>query len=295
MLRKPYVAGQFYSSDPGALKKEIDACFTSKLGPGKHFSQTSPGGGNFFKGGVAPHAGYIYSGYEAAHLYLRMYESGLPETVIVIGPCHRAFSEKAIGVFSGSGFETPLGICETDLKLSEAIAAKPPFSFDDRLHQFEHSIEVQLPFLQHIYAAAGKPLKISAVCVLDQSLKTAKLAAESLGGILKERGGNFAIIASSDFSHYLPAAEACKYDKYAIDEILKLDIDAMYRAIQKHDITICGYSPIAICALTLSKIYSIKPRLLKYGNSGEVKAMPEVVGYAAISFETNENETEVVN
>jgi len=295
MLRKPYVAGQFYSSNPGTLKKEIDVCFTSKLGPGRHFNEKPPGAGGFFKGGVAPHAGYFYSGYEAAHLYLRMYESGLPETIIIIGPCHRAFSKKTIGVFSGSGFKTPLGVCETDLELSELISKRPLFSFDDRLHQFEHSIEVQIPFLQYIYAAAAKPLKIAALCVLDQSLETAKLAAQSLGEVLKEKRESFAIIASSDFSHYLPATEAYKYDKYAIDEILKLDIDAMYRAIDKYDITMCGYGPIAICALTLNNIYSVKPRLLKYASSGDVKTMPEVVGYAAISFETDAGKTEVMS
>jgi len=286
MLRKPYVAGQFYSSGSEALGQEIESCFTSRLGPGRSLIRTRPGDAFSFKGGVAPHAGYVYSGYEAAHLYLRMYESGLPETVIILGPCHRAFSETAIGVFSGEGFETPLGACENNLKLASAIAAKPPFKFDDRVHQFEHSLEVQVPFLQYIYSAAKKPLKIVALCVLDQGHATARAASVSLAEALKQHGGDFAIIASSDFSHYLPPAEAARLDKMAIDEILRLDSAGMYKVIEKYDISMCGYGPIAICSETLKSMYDIKPRLLKYGNSGDVRAMAEVVGYAAISFET---------
>ena len=289
MLRKPCVAGQFYSAGAGPLKREIDACFNSKLGPGKHFEQKAPGESYSFKGGVAPHAGYVYSGYEAAHLYMRMYEAGLPETVIIVGPCHRAFSETAIGVFSGSGFETPLGVCENDFELASLIAAKPPFHFNDGVHQFEHSLEVQVPFLQYMYETAKKPLKIATICVVDQSLETAVEASVLLAETLKSRGKNFAIIASSDFSHYLPPAEAARYDKYAIDAILKLDTAGMYDMIEKYDISMCGYGPIAIFAETLKKLYAIKPHLLKYGNSGDVKAMPEVVGYAAISFETEVN------
>lgn len=286
MLRKPCVAGQFYSAGAFQLKREIDACFTSKLGPGKHFNQSPPGGSYRFKGGVAPHAGYVYSGYEAAHLYLKMHESGLPETVVIVGPCHRAFSETSIGVFSGDGFETPLGACKNDMELASVIAGNGPFKFDDAVHRFEHSLEVQVPFLQYIYETAGRPLKIAALCVLDQSLETAMEASEHLAGALKARGGNFAIIASSDFSHYLPPQEAAKYDKYAIDAILRLDMAAMYEMIEKYDISMCGYGPIAICAETLKKLYAIKPGLLKYGSSGDVRPMPEVVGYAAISFET---------
>ena len=187
MLRKPYVAGQFYSSGSEALGREIESCFTSRLGPERSLSQARPGEAFSFKGGVAPHAGYVYSGFEAAHLYLRMYESGLPETVIILGPCHRAFSETAIGVFSGEGFETPFGACENNIKLASAIAARPPFKFDDRVHQFEHSLEVQVPFLQYIYSAAKKPLKIVALCVLDQGFATAGSIRRRAGDVEQDR------------------------------------------------------------------------------------------------------------
>ncbi len=289
MIRKPCVAGQFYASNPEALKKEIDISFNIKPGPEKHFKNTSSGAEYNFKGGIAPHAGYVYSGYEAAHLYMAMYESGLPETVIIIGPCHRASSNCAIGVFPGTGFETPLGICRVDTELSSLIAAAAPFSFDEKVHRFEHSIEVQIPFLQYIYETAHNPLKIAALCVADQRYSTATAAVKVLTAILKERVNNFAIIASSDFSHYLPEHEAHKYDNYAINEILKLDMKAMYKTIDRYDISMCGFAPISICADTLRELYPIKASLLKYGSSGDIRPAAEVVGYAAISFETVEN------
>lgn len=286
MLRKACVAGQFYSSNRGGLITEIENCFKSDIGPNKLPEPLKPGSTDRFKGGVVPHAGYYYSGHEAAHTYLRMYELGLPDTVIIIGPCHRSFSDAEIGVYPGDGFETPFGVCDIDTDLASKIAGKRPFKFDENVHCFEHSIEVQLPFLQYIYEKARKQLKIVPLCVADQGLDTALLAA---GAISEITGGLFekkvALIASSDFSHYIPADVARKIDRYAIDEILRLDVEKMYEMIDKYDISMCGYGPITICIESLRKLYDIEPTLLKYGSSGDVRPMPEVVGYAAISFE----------
>lgn len=290
MIRSPYVAGQFYSSTGQKLTAEIENCFLSHIGPGRLPEFEKTGTANKFKGGVAPHAGYVYSGHEAAHLYLKMFETGLPDTVIILGPAHRAFSSAKIAVYCGDGFETPLGVCQIDKDLAGEIAAKLPFARDEKVHLPEHSLEVQIPFLQYIYGAARKSgdLKIVPLCVTDQGYETSVEASAVLSDIIKRSNKKAAIIASSDFSHYVPADDAYKFDKYAIDAILELDMKKMYQAIGKYDISMCGYGPISITAQTLKKLCDIHPELLKYGTSGDVSRMPEVVGYAAISFTTND-------
>jgi len=290
MIRSPYVAGQFYSSAVPKLTAEIESCFRSSIGPGRLPEFEKTGNTNKFKGGVAPHAGYMYSGHEAAHLYLKMFETGFPDTVIILGPAHRAFSTAKIAVYCGGGFETPLGVCPIDKDLAGEIAAAAPFARDEKVHAPEHSLEVQIPFLQYIYGAAKKTgdLKIVPLCVADQGYETSCEAAAVLAEIIKKNNIKAAIIASSDFSHYIPADDAYKFDKYAIDAITELDMKKMYLAINKYDISMCGYGPISITVQTLKALYAIHPELLKYGTSGDVLKMPEVVGYAAISFTTND-------
>lgn len=286
MIRKPFVAGQFYGASRQGLADEIESCFTSKIGPGRLPEKGAPGASYKFKGGVAPHAGFVYSGHEAAHLYLKMYETGLPEAVVIIGPSHRSFSRSKIGVFCGEAFETPLGICRVDRGLAEAIASNAPFGRDEAVHASEHSLEVQVPFLQYIYSAAGAPdsLAIVPLCMVDQDYETSAEAGEAMASALKGCGKRVAVIASSDFSHYVPAAEARARDMKAIDEILRLEMPGMYRNIDKYDISMCGYGPISATVGALARLGRVKAELLKYGTSGDVARMPEVVGYAAISF-----------
>jgi len=288
MIRKPCVAGQFYSAGRQKLSGEIESGFLSRIGPGKLPAPGNSGKDFTVKGGVAPHAGYYFSGHEAAHLYLKLYESGLPDVIVVISPCHRWSPEfPRASVFPGEGWETPLGVCAVDRDICSAMAGSGPFKLDEMAHRHEHSLEVQVPFLQYIYAAAGMGdrLSIVPVCMPDQSYKTAVEAGESLSEVLKTCGRSFAVIASSDFSHdlHLPSCQAP--NRRAIDEIINLDFKKMYSVIEGEDVSVCGYGPITACATALMKLYKIKSELLKFGTSADVMPDPNrVVGYAAISF-----------
>ena len=292
MIRKPYVAGRFYDGQRETLIKEIESCFLSKVGPGKIPQDMQSEGIVKIRGGVCPHAGYIYSGHEAAHFYLELFKSELPDTIIILGPSHRSYSNFKIAVFTGGGFETPLGICPADKELACKIASEAPFGIDNNAHIPEHSLEVQVPFIQYIYEKAGAldKLKIVPLCVIDQDYETALKASDGLFNILKNETKKIAFVASSDFSHYISADDAKRRDSYAINEILKLDCENMYRQIVKHDISMCGYGPISIMVETLKKLYgaeNISCKLLKYGTSGDITPMSEVVGYAAIEFILN--------
>ena len=115
MIRKPYVAGRFYEGQREALIKEIESCFLSKIGPGKLPKIHSEESKTKIKGGVCPHAGYVYSGHEAAHFYLELFNGPLPDVIIILGPSHRAYSNFKIAVSLDDSFETPLGICPVDI------------------------------------------------------------------------------------------------------------------------------------------------------------------------------------
>lgn len=288
MIRKPCVAGQFYSAGRQKLLGEIEASFLSRIGPGKLPGPEKPADDFSFKGGVSPHAGYYFSGHEAAHLYLKLYESGLPDVVAVISPCHSwSHSLPPASVFPGEGWETPLGVCRVDSEICAALGGKGPMKLDEMAHRHEHSLEVQVPFLQYVYSAAGMADRLSLVpvCLSDQSFGTAVETGDALAGVLEKSGRSFAVIASSDFSHDLHIPSCHGPNRKAIDEILRLDMEGMYRVIEENDVSICGYGPITACVTALTKLFKIRPELLKFGTSADV--MPgsdRVVGYAAISF-----------
>jgi AmmeMemoRadiSam system protein B len=269
-MRRAAVAGQFYPSDPKDLRVLINELFLHPLGPGNVPSLRK--GPRNIVGGVVPHAGYVFSGPVAAHFYHSLAKDGFPESFIIIGPNH-------YGVGSGvavatEDFETPLGRVRVDRELAKSIA-RDLIDMDDYAHKYEHSIEVQLPFLQFF----KKDVKFVPIAMLFQEYEIAV----EVGNIIRDAidGRDVVVIASSDFSHYVPKNVAYSKDALAIEKIIQGDVKGLYEVIEKHNITMCGYGPVA-AMLTATRG---KATLLKYATSGDVHPMEDVVGYAAIKVE----------
>ncbi len=271
-MRQPAVAGQFYNGDKEGLIAQIENCYLHKLGPGKLPELRA--GKRSLKGLVCPHAGYMYSGPVAAHSFAVLAEDGWPETFVVLGPNHSGLGASvALGT---EDFVTPLGVVKVDSELARTLL-KDVLYEDMAAHRYEHSIEVQLPFLQHI----KDDVRFVPICIMDQEYGTAK----KVGQIIKEavHDRDVVVIASTDFSHYVPKELASKKDKMAIENITKMDARGLYQTISKHDISMCGYGPV-IAMLTASE--GGKAQLLKYATSGDVSPMREVVGYASVAVRT---------
>lgn len=270
-MRRASVAGQFYAGDARSLRSQIEQCFKGPLGPGRVPSLNS--GRRKIIGGVCPHAGYVYSGMVAAHFYARLAEDGFPESFVIIGPNHTG---RGSGLaIAKDDFQTPLGIARIDRELAKMLR-KDLVDEDDEAHEYEHSIEVQLPFLQYF-----KPdIKFVPICMGFQDYA----AAASVGKLIREamQKKDIVVIASTDFSHYVPKDEAKRKDSMAIDAITRMDAKGLFEVVRDEDISMCGYGPVMA---TLTACEGGKAALLKYASSGDVHPMRDVVGYASVVIE----------
>ena len=292
VVRSPVVAGMFYAAEAGALKRQIESCFFSNFGPGK---LPQPNGKKVIAA-IVPHAAYVYSGAAAAWAYKEIAETEKPDTVIILGPSHTGFG-KIASVWQGSEWETPLGTVEIDRELGSKLHNE---IWDNELepHLQEHSIEVQIPFLQYIWKEPPKilPISISAPPEIEICTKIGQALAKAI----KESNKKILIIVSSDFTHYgvsygyLPfvgkPAEVKKQlsalDYGAIEKIEKLDPEGFSQYIKDTSITICGASPIIVALVTLKELEVKKAKLLKYYTSAEITGdWNNSVSYAAIIFE----------
>lgn len=272
MVREPAVAGQFYPATQSSLKEKIEECFKHELGPGS--IPSDEGNENELNGLVCPHAGYPYSGPVAAHSYNALVKDGIPETVILLGPSHRGLGAGI--ALAEEDFKTPLGTVEIDDEINDSLIDSLLVK-DDTAHSTEHSIEVQLPFLQYF----SDSFKIVAISFNKQDYKSAKKVGNKINDVLDELNKDATIIASTDFSHYVLKENAEKKDKKAIDCILKNEPEELYETIQEENISMCGYGPV------MSMMFGSggeKGELLKYATSGDVVPQKEVVGYGAIAF-----------
>jgi hypothetical protein len=271
MSRRAAVAGQFYSSSRAGLVKELERCFLSPLGPG-HLPEVAKEGERKLVGAVVPHAGLVFSGPVAAHAYAEIASDGLPETVVLIGPNHTGHGRPVSA--STEDFETPMGLMKVDREVVSRL--RGVVEIDRTAHLYEHSLEVQLPFLQYL----SPDIKIVPVVMGQQDLIMAKETAK----VLREAcaGKDVLYLASSDFSHYVPASRAKEMDGKVIEKILTLDAAGMMAVVESYDVSMCGYGPVATMLLASG---GSKARLLHYGSSGDVQPMKDVVGYAAIAVE----------
>ncbi|MBC7114602.1 MAG: MEMO1 family protein [Archaeoglobi archaeon] len=263
LMRYPAVAGQFYPGDPERLLKTLEKLFSNfEIEEEKVISA------------VSPHAGYMFSGKVAAAVYSR-----IPEVsrYVIIGPNHHSTGAPVSA--SKEQWKTPLGVVEVDGEFVDALFDEAVV--DERAHLREHSIEVQIPFLQYRF----KDFKIVPLCMSLQDELTSAELGKKLAEVTKEFGDTV-IIASSDFSHYVPYDRAYEDDSYVIDAILRLDVDEMYRRIFERGVTVCGYGPIAAAIHSSKLLGAERGKKVAYMTSGDVIGdRSSVVGYAGILIE----------
>ncbi|MCL6628435.1 MAG: AmmeMemoRadiSam system protein B [Armatimonadetes bacterium] len=289
-VREPAVAGMFYAARADDLRRQIEACFLGSGGPGS-LPSVSRNGQRQIIALISPHAGYVYSGSTAAWTYYRLAEDGLPETAVVIGPNHRSY-HPAVALCDDTAWRTPLGDIELDACISAEIASAYPARVESIAHRGEHSIEVQIPFLQYIAEICQTPIRIVPILIgASARLETAggeKGLAHRLGNAiaLAIENKSAVVIASTDFSHYEPSEVARTKDSRAISCILGLDEDCLLEVVDSLQISMCGVLPTAVAITAAKRLGGTSARQLAYRNSGEVTGdFDQVVGYAALEID----------
>jgi AmmeMemoRadiSam system protein B len=278
-IRRPTQAGAFYEGDAEALKAQIENCFLQGFGP-KKLPIVNKSGQRRVIGLVCPHAGYMYSGSVAANAYYELARDGKPDIVVVLGPNHTGYGS-ALAVMNEGFWRTPLGDVEVDGETANQLVRETRLvDVDDVAHRFEHSIEVQLPFLQYLYGSAWKLVPI---CFQMQDLGSAVEVGNALVEVLADK--NAVIIASSDMTHYEPQRNASAKDLAALKAVEAMDEKRFYSIIEAQNVTACGYGPISAVIASAKGLGAKEAKLLCYKSSGDVTGdYSSVVGYAAVSF-----------
>jgi len=264
MIREPVVAGQFYPADPAALLREIQSYFPSPETP-------FPA-----KALIAPHAGYMYSGPVAGAVYRAVRPAA---RVIVLGPNHTGRG-LPLSLAPDGKWRTPLGTVEVDHDLNERLQKECPDLRQDRsAHVREHSLEVQLPFLQVL--APG--FLFSGICVGTADYSALEALGHALARVIRSVEDPVLMVCSSDMNHYESAEIASRKDRMAIEKIQQVDARGLYRVVIEEDISMCGFAP-AVSALTACRdLGASAGHLIRYANSGDVSGDYEkVVGYAGL-------------
>ena len=270
-LRRPAVAGTFYPADGAELARQLEACFIDPRGPGRLPSRQRSAERRIHAV-VVPHAGYVYSGAIAALAYARIAGERPPASVLVLGVDHHGRSRGA--ALSARPWRTPLGPTPIATDLLGALEV-PPLAVDEAAHASEHSIEVQLPFLEYVLPRPSfVPLEVGFAPFPDL-VRIADVVRRAVAD------RDVLMIASTDFSHYVPAATAERLDRRAIDAILAGDARRLYDTVVREEISMCGIAPTTVLLAALDGIPAAW-ELLRWGHSGEVAPMREVVGYASL-------------
>ena len=274
-VRSPVVAGAFYPADAAALTQTIEECFSGPRGPGqlppRHRSVERR-----IRAVISPHAGFQFSGAIAANGFAVVAAERPPSSVLLLGFNHHGRGAPA--ALSARDWSTPLGRVPVDADLVHALNHRP-IEIDESSHAREYSIEVQLPFLQYV-------LPFPRIACLNVSMGPnaflADVAAVIRNGIA---GRDVLLVASTDFSHYIPAEEARRLDRLAIDQIEKRDPHGLYSTVVGEGLSMCGIAPTTTL-LWATHEESLSARLLRWGHSGEVEPMDDVVAYASLVLES---------
>ncbi|WP_457568544.1 AmmeMemoRadiSam system protein B [Desulfurobacterium sp.] len=264
MVRYPAVAGQFYPASPDDLKMMLD-------------SMCEPAPKVKAKAVVVPHAGYVYSGRVAGATYSRV---EIPDINVLLGPNHTGLG-KRVSVFPSGIWVTPFGEVTVDEEIAGSLCGRPPYEPDVNAHIYEHSLEVQLPFLQYCSGFSEK-LKIVPVVFSFISYEECERAGEILADVLSAREDSL-IVISSDFSHYVSQEKAQEMDRLAIDAILNLDPYELYTRVVTYNISMCGVVPATVGLVAARILGATAAELVMYRTSGDVTGnYREVVSYGGI-------------
>jgi MEMO1 family protein len=277
-IRPAAVAGSFYPAEAEELSRLLDECFeSSPLGP-QGTKTASP----TLIGALVPHAGYVYSGPCAAHLYACLDNS--IKRVILLGVNHRARGYRA-ALSPADFWQTPLGWVKIDLELNHRLQDQVRFLKQDEVaHTCEHSIEVQLPFLRRVLGEFSlAPLSLAHISVEE----CAEIGAAITDIVIENTrsGTRTVVMASSDLSHYLSPQETAELDGMALAEVLALNPHALIDVAERENITMCGVLPTAVLLFAAKGLGVKQASLLKHCHSGDAAPMRKVVGYAAVAFE----------
>ena len=264
-MRRAAVAGAFYEATRDKLIAQLEECFAG-----------APEGGvdERIIGAVVPHAGYVYSGGVAAHVYAKLPHA---DTFVILGPNHYGLG--SLVAASKETWMTPLGSVEVDTAFLDALPRRI-IDIDETAHRHEHSIEVQLPFLQFRFDT----FRFVPICVALSDEDTAREIGEDLADtIARFKDKRFILIASSDFTHYEPEHIAREKDEAVIEAITELDIGKFYNRIFALNSSACGVGPIASVMYAAKKLGAKHGQLVKYATSGDVTGdRASVVGYGGI-------------
>ena len=264
IVREPVVAGRFYPSNAAQLSKDI----ASYLSPQADKVTAI--------GCIAPHAGYMYSGRVAGAVFSKI---EIPSRCIVLGPNHTGCGHPLAITVHGS-WRTPLGDLSVDQELAtQLVDTFPAISEDSTAHRFEHSIEVEVPFLQKL----RPELQFVPIAVGTGQLVIVEHLGKAIAHVVQAQSEPVLIIASSDMNHYEDDATTRVKDRKAIDQVLAMDPEGLYDIVHREKISMCGYGP-AVAMLTAAKqLGATKAELVKYATSGDVSLdFDRVVGYAGM-------------
>ena len=267
LVRKPHVAGTFYPEDPVKLRQFCEEHLPKDSDP------------VLAKAVILPHAGYIYSGATACRALARVQ---IPEKIFLIGPNHTGHGSPFSLVIEGA-WETPLGRVPIDERLAaDLLASVPGLSSDDSAHRFEHSLEVEIPFLQ----TKNPDIQIIPLVVGTLDLKLARTAALAIGERLGRITEPILIVVSTDMSHYESDEATRKKDHYALEAIQNLDSEALAKAVTGYRISMCGFVPVYMLLVMAEKLGIRTATLVDYTTSAPVSGdYDRVVGYAGFILE----------
>lgn len=266
MVRRPAVANHFYPGNPRELAREVEHLIGKR----------DPSGGQPVTGVVSPHAGYVYSGGIAGQVYSRI---RVPRTAIILGPNHSGAGARAALMAEGE-WDMPMGPVPVNREFAEKLLAQSRLiSADDRAHQREHSLEVQVPFLQHLNPA----ITIVPLCLGHLDWDECREIGEALTRAGEHSEPRPLIVASSDMTHYESQRSAEEKDRLAIDKVLALDPLGLLQVVAQKHISMCGVIPTAVMIVAARGLGAQKAELVNYATSGDVSGdFSQVVGYAGI-------------
>ena len=302
MDREPAVAGRFYPAGRDALATEVAALLGApvrrlgrRLGDwmGRRRAPAAgadaggeaaaqPGAARGAPGAeapvpalgvLAPHAGYVYSGGVAGATYARV---RVPDRVVVLCPNHTGRGAR-VSLWPGGSWRTPLGDVPVDAETTGALLAAGAAEADVEAHRLEHALEVQLPFLQ----ARNPRVALTALCLGPLAWPACRDLGEAVARAAGAAGA--LVVASSDMSHYLPAATARRKDERALERMLALDPQGLHEVVLREDISMCGFVPATVMLVAALERGAREAELVRYGHSGEASGDDAaVVGYAGV-------------
>jgi hypothetical protein len=273
MVRPPAVAGTFYPGNARELAREVDGFCAPTEGEGTKTQAIAC---------IVPHAGYMYSGHVAGAVYGAL---EIPSRCILIGPRHYPQGQP-MAILSEGRWQTPLGEAEIDAALAAQLArAYPRLREDSVAHAREHSLEVQIPFLQRLTQAQGRTVRFVPVVLASDRYpaleELGKAVAQVIAAARESQDGPILLIASTDMNHYETDAATRVKDRRAIERIVALDPQGLYDTVRNEGITMCGYAATVAVLAAARELGAADARLVRYATSADINGdTSRVVGYA---------------